>query len=268
MARKGFTFDPEDEEYFGEVGSFGVPKFDIEMRGGIPRGFTIVGIVETGAGAELFAKQFSSPAEEPENTLYVSTAESGTEILRVFNKYGWPDDINVRTIGEEYNDRVLEKELQASRYRLQGFDMKDIQTLAQTRFVEEDADDFLTELTNEIMTLKPYFRAVVDNMDFFFQRDDHSRVVSMLRMMQAHTQMMRGLLLMTVSADTVSKAMESEITMIADMVLKFEVFMVGTDFETRMVVKKFRNAPENLAVVTYRVTPEEGITPETVQRIA
>ena len=56
--------------------------------------------------------------------------------------------------------------------------------------------------------------------------------------------------------------------MIADMVLKFEVFMVGTDFETRMVVKKFRNAPENLAVVTYRVTPEEGITPETVQRIA
>ena len=90
----------------------------------------------------------------------------------------------------------------------------------------------------------------------------------MLRMMQAHTQMMRGLLLMTVSADTVSKAMESEITMIADMVLKFEVFMVGTEFETRMVVKKFRNAPENLAVVTYRVTPEEGITPETVQRIA
>ena len=269
MATKAsIEFSAEDVEYFGEVGSFGVPKFDIEMRGGIPRGFTIIGIVETGAGAELFAKQFSSPAEEPENTLYVSTVESGTEIHRIFQKYGWPQDINVRTLGEEYNDRVLEKELQAARYRLQGFDMKDIQTLAQTRFVDEDSDDFLTELTNEIMTLKPYFRAVVDNMDFFFQRNDHSRVVSMLRMMQAHTQMMRGLLLMTVSVDTLSKAMESEISMIADMVLKFEVVMVGTDFETRLVVKKFRNAPENLAIITYRVTPEEGITPETVKRIA
>ena len=73
---------------------------------------------------------------------------------------------------------------------------------------------------------------------------------------------------MTVSKDTITKATESEISMIADMVLRFEVFMVGTEFETRMVIKKFRNAPENLAVITYRVTPEEGITPETVQRIA
>jgi len=269
MATKdNLVFDSDDEEYFGEVGSFGVPKFDIEMHGGIPRGFTVVCIVETGAGAELFAKQFSSPAEEPENTLYVSTSESAKEILRVFHKYSWPDDINVRTIGEEYNERVLEKELQASRYRLQGFGMEDIQTLAQTRFVDDESDDFLTELTNEIMTLKPYFRAVVDNLDFFFQRNDHSKVVSMLRMMQAHTQMMRGLLLMTVSKDTITKATESEISMIADMVLRFEIIMVGTEFETRMVIKKFRNAPENLAVITYRVTPEEGITPETVQRIA
>ena len=34
MARK-MTFDPDDEEFFGSVGSFGVPKFDNEMRGGV-----------------------------------------------------------------------------------------------------------------------------------------------------------------------------------------------------------------------------------------
>ena len=44
--------------------------------------------------------------------------------------------------------------------------------------------------------------------------------------------------------------------------------MIGSEFETRMIVRKFRNAPENLSVMRYRVTPEEGITPETVQRIA
>ena len=41
MARK-FEFDPEDEEFFSKVGSFGVPKFDNEMHGGIPRGFTLI----------------------------------------------------------------------------------------------------------------------------------------------------------------------------------------------------------------------------------
>ena len=46
MARK-FDFDPEDEEFFSKVGSFGVPKFDIEMRGGIPRGFTLIAVSYT-----------------------------------------------------------------------------------------------------------------------------------------------------------------------------------------------------------------------------
>ena len=74
MARK-IDFDPEDEEFFGKVGSFGVPKFDNEMHGGIPRGFTLIAFTDTGSGSELFAKQFTSPAEESENTLYISTNE-------------------------------------------------------------------------------------------------------------------------------------------------------------------------------------------------
>ena len=146
--------------------------------------------------------------------------------------------------------------------------MPDIQKLAQTRFVDDESEDFLTELTNEVMSLGPYFRAVIDSMDFFFNREDPTRVQAMLRMMQAHTQLNRGILLCTVSESTVTKAMEQELTMLADMVLKFEVHMMGSDFETRMVIRKFRNSPENLAVISFKVTPEEGITPETVQRIA
>ena len=34
---KQYTFKKEDEEFFGGVGSFGVPKFDLEMHGGVPR---------------------------------------------------------------------------------------------------------------------------------------------------------------------------------------------------------------------------------------
>ncbi|CAI8378210.1 MAG: hypothetical protein CMA41_05125 [Euryarchaeota archaeon] len=266
--RKNITFEKEDEEFFGQVGSFGVPKFDNEMHGGVPRGFTMVAFTETGSGAELFAKQFISPAEESENTLYVSTNEAQPEIVRVFKKYNWPLDINVRTIGEEYNANVLERELLASRYRLEGFQLEDIQRLAQTRFVEDSTQDYLTEVTNEIMALGPYFRAGIDSLDFFLQRDDPNRVVAMIRMLQAHTQMYRGLLLLIVSVNGLSASVRQELSSIADMVLTFGVRTVGSDFETSMIVSKFRNAPENLKMLVFRVTPEEGITPETVERIA
>ena len=159
---KQIKFSPDDEEFFGSVGSFGVPKFDNAMNGGVPRGFLVVGFTETGAGSELFAKQLTSPAEEPDNTILISTNESQLEIARVFNKYKWPTDIAVRTLGEEYTAKVLEKELLASRYRLEGFKVPDIQRLAQTRFVDDDTQDFLTEMTNEIMAMGPYFRAVID----------------------------------------------------------------------------------------------------------
>ncbi|DAC36758.1 MAG TPA: hypothetical protein HA286_02970, partial [Candidatus Poseidoniaceae archaeon] len=243
------SFSAEDEEFFGKVGSFGVPKFDGVMGGGVPRGFMIVAFTQTGSGSELFAKQFTSPAEEPENTILISTNEAQQEIIRVYEKYKWPLDIGVRTVGEEYNASVLERDLLASRYRLEGFQLPDIQRLAQTRFVDIENRDFLTEVTNEVMALDPYFRAVLDSMDFFVQREDPSRVISMMRMLQAHTQMVRGLLLVTISTDGLPPGLRQEVAGIADMVLEFKVRTIGTDFETSMTVTKFRNAPENLRIL-------------------
>jgi len=66
----------------------------------------------------------------------------------------------------------------------------------------------------------------------------------------------------------VDKSIERELYAICDIVLEFEVGMLGTDFETRMVIRKFRNGPENLRSISFRVTKEEAITPETVDRIA
>lgn len=267
MSRSARRFDPEDEAFYGEMGSIGIPKFDKIMRGGIPRGFTVLAYGDPGAGMELFSKQYASPAEDPDNTLYVSTNETRTEVLNVMRKYDWPTDLRVRTLGEEYNERVLQRQLRASRYRLEGFSLQDIQRLAQTRFVDGETEDFLTEMTSSIVGLKDYFRATVDSLDFFFQRDEPARVVSMVRMMQAHTQMHRGLLLLTSSTGGVDPVLEQELSAVADIVLRFEVATIGTEFETRMVIRKFRNAPENMAVITYRVTNEEAITPETVERI-
>ncbi|MDP6899316.1 MAG: hypothetical protein QGF94_00580 [Candidatus Thalassarchaeaceae archaeon] len=267
-------FDADDEDFYGDMGSIGSAKFDAILtgtpmnKGSIPRGFTMLAIGNQGAGMDLFGKQFTSVAEDPENTLLVSTVESQAEILSLYKRYDWPTDIMVRTVGEEYNKQVLERELRASKYRLEGFSMADIQRLAQTRFVDNDVHDYLTDLTSQVTGLPPYFRATIDNLDFFFARNDPSRVISMLRMMQAHTQLNRGMMVLNVSSDMVDKSIERELYSICDIVLEFEVGMLGTDFETRMVIRKFRNGPENLRAISFRVTKEEAITPETVDRIA
>ncbi|MEE3310065.1 MAG: hypothetical protein VX230_01055, partial [Candidatus Thermoplasmatota archaeon] len=133
-------FEADDEEFYGDMASIGSPKFDSILtgsplnEGSIPRGFTMLAIGNQGAGMDLFGKQFTSVAEDPENTLLISTAESQAEILSLYRRYDWPTDIMVRTMGEEYNRNVLERDLRASRYRLEGFSMEDIQRLAQTRF--------------------------------------------------------------------------------------------------------------------------------------
>ena len=267
MARK-VEFDLDDIEFFGDQASIGAPKLDRMMGGGVPRGFTILCIGEAGAGMDLFLKQFASVAEDPENTLLISTGESQNEVLQVYRKFNWPLDLKVRTLGEEYSEKVLEKDLLASRYRLEGFSMQDIQRLAQTRFVEEDTTDYLVEMASQVTALGPFFRCAVDNLDFFFQRNEASRVISMIRVMQAHAQLNRGTLLLAASSGTVADNILREMSLITDIVLDFEVKMIANTFETRMVVKKFRNAPQNLRVYTYRVTAEEGITPETVDRVA
>ena len=110
-------FDPDDEEFYGDMGSIGSAKFDAILTGSplndgsIPRGFTLLAIGNQGAGMDLMAKQFASVAEDPENTLLVSTAESQAEILALYRRYNWPTDIMVRTMGEEYNQNVLELSL-------------------------------------------------------------------------------------------------------------------------------------------------------------
>ena len=50
--------------------------------------------------------------------------------------------------------------------------------------------------------------------------------------------------------------------------MEFEVSMRGTDFDKKVIIRRFRNAPENLAFISFRVTEEQAITPETVERVA
>ena len=64
MARE-IQFDPEDEDFFGKVGSLAYQN-SIMKCGAVSRGFTMIAFTDTGSGSELFAKQFVSPAEEAE----------------------------------------------------------------------------------------------------------------------------------------------------------------------------------------------------------
>ena len=108
------------------------------------------------------------------------------------------------------------------------------------------------------MGLGPYFRAVLGNLDFFLQREDPARVVSMVRMLQAHAQMVRGSLMISVSTDGLDPAIKQELSSIADMVLSFKVRTIGTTLRIPWSFQSSKRSgePQDSGV---RVTPEEGI---------
>ena len=68
-----------------------------------------------------------------------------------------------------------------------------------------------------------------------------------------------GLLFITVSTDGLSPNIKQELSSIADMVLSFQVRTIGTDFETSMMVSKFRNAPENLKILVLGLLPKREL---------
>ena len=61
-------FDPDDEEFYGDMGSIGSAKFDNILTGSplndgsIPRGFTLLAIGNQGAGMDLICLLYTSPS--------------------------------------------------------------------------------------------------------------------------------------------------------------------------------------------------------------
>ncbi|MDP7265292.1 MAG: RAD55 family ATPase [Candidatus Thermoplasmatota archaeon] len=250
--------------------SIGIPKVDrILIDGGVPAGFTILVKGAPGAGMDLFAKQFTSGAETLESVLYISTDERLEDVIRVIKQYGWSTNLDILDIASSYFDRVLARELEISKLKRDGLTVSDLLRLIDaSRSEEREETNFLRDVSYTISDMSPPFRVVVDSLDFFLENYSPSKVISAMRTIKAHTYYNKGLALITLTADMHDRKTENALDAIADIVIEMNLITVGTEYETRLIIRKVRNYPGKAAIMTYSITPEKGITPEVISRVA
>lgn len=249
-----------------EVTSTGIPKLDELLMDGIPRGFTVLIEGSPGSGMELFAKQFAAAGVGNENVVYFPTNETTEDLIGTMKRFNWPTDIKVVNIATEYYEKVLAKELEASRLKQEGLSIVEISKFTGVPG-ERETVNFLTAIVYEISKLKPPYRIVIDSLDFFLEHYPHKDVLSALRTIKAHTQYNNGLALFTIVKDAYDKNLESAVEATVDVVLELEILRMAQEFENRLVIKKVKNRPEKAAILIYAIT-EAGVTPEMVTRVA
>lgn len=249
-----------------EVGETGIPQLDSALMKGVPKGFTILVEGNPGSGQELFAKQFAAAGIGSENVIYFPTDETDEELMATMENFRWPTDMRITNIAKLYYEKVLIKDLEASRYQQEGLTASEISKLSGLG-TERERVNFLTEMVYEISRLVPPYRVVIDSVDFFLEHYPTKNVLSAVRTIKAHTQYNKSLTLLTLTKDTYEKRIQSGIEAIVDCIIELEIHRMASDFENRLIVKKVRNHPELASVLVYAIT-EHGITPEMVTRVA
>jgi len=251
-----------------EIVTTAVPRLDAALKEGkgINAGSTMLIEGTSGSGKELFAKQFAAAGVGAESVLYFATEETSDELVETFEHYNWPTDMRIVNIGTQHFEKVLSRDLQASRFKQEGLSVDELRNLGSFG-TPSDQINFLADMVYEISKVRPPFRVVIDSLDFFLLYYDATEVLSAMRTIKNYVQANKGVILFTISGGAHDARTHSHINAIADAIIELEVGRMAAEFENRLIVKKIRNHPEKAAILIYAVT-DHGITPEMITRVA
>ncbi len=251
-----------------DIVSIGIERLDEALIDGkgITMGSSILIQGSSGSGKELLAKQFASAGIGSENVVYFSTDETSDELIETFEQYRWPTDLRIVNVGTQYFEKVLSRELQASRFKQEGLSVAELRNIGSYGSTV-DQINFVADMTYEISKLRAPFRVVIDSLDFFLQYYEPGEVLSAMRTIKEYAQANGGTVMYTITDGAHETRLQSQMEAISDVVIQLEVGRMAAEFENRLIIKKIRNHPEKAAVMIYAVT-EHGITPEMITRVA
>jgi len=250
----------------GEIVSTGVPRHDTLLMNGIPAGYTVLVEGSPGSGIELLSKQFAAAGVGSENVVYFSTDETSEELIQVFEKHRWPTDIRIINIFTQYFEKVLAREMQASRFKQEGLSVAEL-TRMGAYGTPADQINFLNDTVYEISKIRAPFRVVIDSLDFYLQHYNAEQVLGAIMTIKAYIQYNKGVALFTLSSNVFESKIQAFLEATCDVIFELEVARLASEFENRLIVKKVRNHPEKTAIMVYAIT-DHGITPEMITRIS
>ncbi|HLE47364.1 MAG TPA: hypothetical protein VI818_03630 [Candidatus Thermoplasmatota archaeon] len=250
-----------------------MPQLDEFLGGGLDPGSLILLVEPSGAGGEIFAKQFAggpAPAS-PGRSIYFSTEESEREMIRAFDRFHFPgqprflslSDVHARHVLDTKGGGALGRSLRpVATQELLASDSADL--LQRSGAVGED---YLDELIRPYTSGSPPTRLTIHSIDFFIGLYGAERVVETLTALKAANSQVGGLVLVVLTSNPMHRAgTEGQLERIADCLIELEFHRRGAEFEKFLLVKKVRNKYTGTGVAPYQVT-ERGFEIDSLNRI-
>jgi archaeal flagellar protein FlaH len=255
----------------------GIEALDTFLKGGLPRGFTVLMLAPVGAGAEIFAKQFAQ-GHATERVVYITTDESAREVTDTVAQAGWSfENVQIVDLQSEFAAAMLDAQerMRVEPVRAPRVDPRDLvegtsslDLLHSMRRPARPAKDldYQRRLLDPYAQLRPPDRVVVHSLDFFLNLYPVEQVISTLTAIKAANAKHGGLLLLVLSKGAHGGTVERRVELLADCLIELEMTRKGTTFERYFMVKKVKNRAAGIGVSTYEVTPS-GFVLETLERI-
>ena len=262
----------------------GMDALDTFLGGGLPAGFTTLLLTPSGAGGEIFAKQFA--ADHPgEKVAYITTDESEAEVLATVRLSGWNfEEVGIIDVQTMFADAMLDNQ-QTQRDASQSV----LENPSQRKFNPRDlvegtnsldllkrrrkegpsgrpSTDYLGMILDPFRRLRAPDRTVIHSLDFFLNLYSVEEVVATLTAIKAANAKQGGEMLWVLSKGAHGATTERRLELLADCLIELEMTRKGTTFERFCMVKKVKNRSTGVGVSTYQITPQ-GFHLETLERI-
>jgi flagellar protein FlaH len=238
----------------------GVAGLDVQLGGGIPPGTTLLVLAESGAGAEIFTKQFLyGGLENGEDGYYFSSDHSIPEIREDMKQFGWDIEKYEQTgkahFIDAYNSRffnVLPSEL---RNKISAKD-----------FLKQGTDPFNQLKSSVIQNHGTRYRMVIDSISYFLRAYDMNSVIEVIELMSSIGKLSGGLHLILVVDGLHDDITINTMKHLADGVIELYVKDRSSQIERGIVIRKMRGLIVPNKSISFDVTLK-GIELETTTRV-
>jgi KaiC/GvpD/RAD55 family RecA-like ATPase len=228
---------------------FGIPEVDRELATLLPSGWVALLVSSTGAGSQLFAKQFAVAGVGSTPVLYYTTYERTAEVERVFRDLGGDaGGIRIVNLAEEYYERVLARSLDVSRARERGLTIADLKSASQDP-VAVPAFNLSSRLLGDLAQIDAPFRLILDSLDFLLEILEPPDVINVARQVTYRTQSLGGQALLLIHSNTHAQRTVGLLEDMADIVVELRSQPKGKGTLHALVLHKLRNHPDQLREV-------------------
>lgn len=251
-------------DIFGEeeevVVSTGIPGLDVQLGGGIPKGTTLLLIAEPGAGADVFAQQFTRGGLiADEKVLYFAAEHPPDEIKGDMQRFGW----NM----EKYEIEGDLEFIDAYTPRFHSILPEEVKNnLSAKEFLKQGVDslNLLKSVVEEHR--EEQHRVVIDSISYFLRNYDMDNVVNIVEAMSSIAKHTGSIQLLLMTGGMHDMATETTLKHVADGVVEFLVRERGSELERLIIIRKMRGMLVPSKMISYELT-DKGIELETTTRV-